>query len=313
MIAVENLTKFYGAHAAIQDLSFSIQKGDIVGLLGLNGAGKTTTLRILSGALIPTSGSVWMEGENMVTHSNQLTAKVGFLPEFPPLYPEMTVQSFLAYVASLKNVPSAMRGNFVSEALQHTGLQDVAKEVIGTLSNGYQRRIGIALALVHKPALVLLDEPTSGLDPVQIVQMRHVIKQLKGTQTVVVSSHILSEIQHVCDRIIVLQEGRLAAEGTEKELGARFARNMHLELHLKGDVARIEEILKSLPEVVSVRTEPMADHVHKTWVEAASDCRALCARALVQAGVELQHMAQVRLELENIFLSLSQPSQGPRP
>lgn len=311
MIVVSNVSKYYGAHAAVSDLSFSIDAGQVVGLLGLNGAGKTTTLRILSGLLIPTSGSVHIAGLNMAEEPDAIRSQLGFLPETPPLYPEMTVAAFLTFVARIKGV-----GRDVAKALElalvDTDLVDVRNERISTLSHGYHRRIGIAQAIIHRPKFVLLDEPTSGLDPVQVVHMRRLIRNLRGKNTILVSSHILGEIHQLCDRIFVLQEGRIAAEGTEEELAGRVATTTKVSVEIRGDRHALAHALAKAAQVARHTIEREAQGITYATVELESDVREDLARTLIQSGLGLRRLERVRLELESIFLKLTGGERAPR-
>ncbi len=304
MIVAEHVSKYYGAHAAVSDLSFTIEQGQVVGLLGLNGAGKTTTLRILSGLLVPTSGRVFIAGLDSAREPEAVRSRIGFLPETPPLYQEMRVGEFLTFVAHLRGMSQGVDGA-VAEALAATDLAAVADETISTLSHGYQRRIGIAQAIVHKPSLILLDEPTSGLDPVQVVHMRNLIRALHQKHTVLVSSHILSEIHQLCDRIFVLQQGRIAASGTEAELGQKVAGGIKVVLEVR---ARREQLLAAVgaaPGVVGTRVLGETDGVIEAEVELSSDGRAELARAIVGANLGLLRIERRALELESIFLKLT--------
>ena len=309
MIAADRLSKYYGAHAAVEELSFNIAGGEVVGLLGLNGAGKTTTLRLLSGLLLPTAGSIAIDGIDMATQPEAARARLGFLPETPPLYGEMRVAGFLRFVARLRGVRRPAPA--VAAALEATDLTEVADQVIATLSHGYRRRIGIAQAIVHRPALVLLDEPTSGLDPVQIVAMRGLIQSLRGNHTILVSSHLLGEIHALCDRIFVLQAGRVAAVGTEAELAARVGHSTHVRIEVRGSAAALGQALAELPNVLGHRLEGEAQGLAQACVELQQDDREALAAALMGAGLGLRSMARVQLELENIFLRLTGHGTGP--
>jgi ABC-2 type transport system ATP-binding protein len=304
MISAEHVTKFYGARAAANDLTFSIRQGEVVGLLGRNGAGKTTTLRILSGLTVPTAGRVRIDGLEMSEEPEAVRARIGFLPENPPLYPEMTIEGFLRFVAHIKGVRSGLDER-LRQALAATDLSEARDERIGTLSNGFQRRVGIAQAIVHAPALVLLDEPTSSLDPVQVVHMRQLIRALAGKHTVLVSSHLLSEIEKICDRILVLDEGRIIAEGTEAELAKKLSGAVSLEVEVRGSAAALGRALGSVKAVRSHEVESEQDGVTRARVELESDAREEVARALVQAGLGLRRLERLRVELEDIFLSLT--------
>src|SRR6476469_5728147 len=222
MIKDKGLTKYYGELAAVRELDFSIDRGEVIGFLGLNGAGKTTALKILGCILLPTSGDVTVDGIDIARDPHEVRRRIGFLPDTPPLYNDMTVGRYLKFAAELRGVPSSEAGKAVAEAEERTATRDVHDQPIFSLSHGYRQRVGVAQALVHKPKLLILDEPTSGLDPVQIVEMRKLIRSLKGEHTVLVSSHILSEISQTCDRLLVIQAGEIVAQGTEAELAQRF-------------------------------------------------------------------------------------------
>jgi ABC-2 type transport system ATP-binding protein len=304
MIVVEDVSKYYGAHAAVSNLSFRIAAGEVVGLLGLNGAGKTTTLRILSGLLVPTSGNVEVAGINMAERPEQVRACLGFLPETPPVYGEMTVIKYLSFVARIKGIKGPLAGA-LADALDATDLRDVQNERINTLSHGYHRRVGIAQAIIHKPKLILMDEPTSGLDPVQVVHMRKLIRALRGKHTLLVSSHMLGEIHQLCDRIFVLQNGRIAAEGTEDELAQRVAGTTRIVIEVRGTSAALNEVLAAIPQVVSHRITQEAAGWTTAQIELQSDVRDAVAQRLVAAGFGLRRLERVRLALENIFLELT--------
>ncbi len=211
MIQVEGLTKYYGPSAAIKDLTFNIERGEVIGFLGLNGAGKSTTLKVLGCVLLPTSGVVKIDGHDVVRDPHEIRKKIGFLPDTPPLYNEMTVDRYLEFVAQLRGVSAADAKARVKEVEEKTALVEVHDQVIAELSHGYRQRVGLAQAIVHQPQLLILDEPTSGLDPVQIVEMRALIKGLRGEHTILLSSHILSEISQTCDRMLANEDGEIVA------------------------------------------------------------------------------------------------------
>jgi ABC-2 type transport system ATP-binding protein len=307
MIIAEQLTKYYGDRAAVSGVSFKIEEGEVIGLLGLNGAGKTTILRILSGLLLPTSGRVVLNGLDMAHSPEEARANIGFLPEQPPLYPEMTADTYLRFVARIKG----FRGDLdraVEDAVNATDLAASRHQPIGTLSNGFQRRVGIAQAVVHQPSLVLLDEPTSGLDPVQIVHMRNLIRGLRGKNTILVSSHNLPEIHQMCDRILVLQKGVIAAEGTEDELAKRVVATTRVTLEVRAAAHALTAALGKVKAVTSHRVQREEGGITEAVVELGSDAREELARALVEAGLGLRRMERVQVELENIFLALTATS-----
>ena len=232
MIEVSHLTKKYGGHLAVDDVSFTVEDGQIYGLLGPNGAGKSTIMNILTGYLSATSGQVTVAGHPLPEEADEAKACVGYLPEQPPLYPEMTVGEYLNFVAELKKVPRAQRKEQVLRAARRTGLEKVLPRLIRSLSKGYKQRVGIAQALLGSPKIIILDEPTVGLDPAQVIEMRKLIRELGQAHTVILSSHILSEVQAVCQQVLILSKGRLAASGSLQELTAdgRSLEEVFLEL-----------------------------------------------------------------------------------
>ena len=304
MIEVKGLTKFYGDFCALDHVDFTIQDGQIVGLLGLNGAGKSTALKILAGYLLPTSGEVFIGGVDVVAAPEKVRATIGFLPEVPPLYDEMTVGRFLAWLARLRGVPGAQVERRVGHVAEETGLDGRLSQVISTLSLGYRRRLGIAQAIVHDPRLVILDEPISGLDPVQIVQMRSLIRGLKGKHTVVVSSHILSEVQETCDHLLMLRGGKLVAEGTEAEIEARVNTVPKVMLTVRGEGAPLMAWLQGRSEVVSAEMVREVGGFVTTRVTLSGDQVESLAEALVRAGFGLRRLTAAGSELEAAFLAV---------
>lgn len=312
MIQVRQLTKYYGDHAAIKDLDFDIQKGEVVGFLGLNGAGKTTTLKVLACLLLPTSGRVAVDGVDVTVSPHDVRKRIGFLPDTPPVYGEMTVGGYLAFAARLRGVSAKDTPTRVTEAEDRTGLRDVHTELIASLSHGFRQRVGLAQALVHRPALLILDEPTSGLDPVQIVEMRNLIKSLRGEHTLLISSHILAEISQTCDRLLVIQNGEIVAKGTEQELGAQLGGG-ETEVTVRGDAARAVALLRGLPGVheVTILEPRSAEAILR--VSTNGDLRAEVARALVQGGLDLIRLDRGASRLESIFLKIAATGPDGRP
>lgn len=305
MITVQGLTKYYGERAAIRDLTFEIQKGEVIGFLGLNGAGKSTTLKILGCVLLPTSGQVTIDGFDVVQDPHEIRKRIGFLPDTPPLYDEMTVGDYLAFVARLRGVPGAQVAARVAEVEKKTALQDAHQSPIFALSHGFRQRVGVAQALVHNPRLLILDEPTGGLDPVQIVEMRSLIRALKGEHTVLVSSHILSEISQVCDRLLVIQNGEIVAQGSEAELARNSGDGGAVELELRGPAQKAIDALKKLPQVTDVELVRLDGEVSSLRVLTSSDVRPALVKALVQAEVEVLRVDKASSRLEAIFLKLT--------
>ncbi len=315
MIVVENVTKYYGAHAAVRDLSFQIEEGECVGFLGLNGAGKTTTLRILSCLTLPTSGRVTIRGLDVEEDPHDIRRLIGFLPDTPPVYPEMTVEGFLRFAGKLRQMSAADIERRLPEVLDTCGLSDVSEDPIGMLSHGYQQRVGIAQAIIHEPALLILDEPIQGLDPVQIVEMREMIRALRGKHTILLSTHILSEIQQTCDRILMLHQGRITAKGTEEDLAERFAagQRIEVEVQLSGETyreaaeERLKRVVSDVDGIGAVEVGP-ADRSDARVIRFASDgdVRPAVAKALVEAGYGLLRIERAATGLERIFLELSQ-------
>jgi ABC-2 type transport system ATP-binding protein len=305
MIQVEQLSKYYGARAAIRNLSFRIDSGEVVGFLGLNGAGKTTTLRILGCVLLPTSGTVRLDGQDLLSAPRQLKARIGFLPETPPLYEDMTVGEYLAFVAGLRGVDPARIAARVGETEERTGLAELDPEPISTLSHGYRQRVGVAQALVHGPELLLLDEPANGLDPVQNVEMRALIRSLRGDHTVLVSSHILPEIAQTCDRLLVVRDGELVAQGSEAELDERLGVGTGVELEIAGPVEAVTTALRKLPGVRAVAVQPVAGGRSVLRVEAPDSLRPELARAALAAGAQLFRLDVSADRLESLFLKLA--------
>jgi ABC-2 type transport system ATP-binding protein len=305
MIQVRGLTKYYGERAAIRELDFEIAQGEVIGFLGLNGAGKTTTLKILSCVLLPTSGRVSIDGVDAVDHAHAVRSKIGFLPDTPPLYNEMTVGGYLTFAAQLRGVPRSDAPARVREAEEKTALRDVDDALIGSLSHGYRQRVGVAQALVHKPALLILDEPTSGLDPVQIVEMRGLIRALRGEHTLLISSHFLNEISQTCDRLLVIQGGEIVAQGTEEQLAARMGQGSEVEVTVRGAAEAARGAVTRVPGVVSVDLLSDGAGEARLRVAATEDVRPALARALVAAGFDLLHMDRAASRLESVFIQLA--------
>jgi ABC-2 type transport system ATP-binding protein len=305
MIQVDGLSKYYGEHAAIRGLSFNIQSGEVVGFLGLNGAGKSTTLKVLGCVLLPTAGRVIVDGFDVTRDPHEIRKRIGYLPDTPPVYDEMSVGEYLTFVAKLRGVPDANVASAVADAEKKTAITDKHDDVIASLSHGYRQRVGLAQALVHKPKLLILDEPTGGLDPVQIVEMREVIKGLKGEHTVLVSSHILGEISQVCDRYLVIQGGELIAQGTEAELSDKLGSGGPIEIDCVGAAGPTIELLKKVDGVVDITLVKLDGQNLSLHVDAKNEIRPALVKALVQADISVIRVDRAAHRLENIFLKLT--------
>ncbi len=305
MIEVRNITRYYGEFAALQDVSFDLKEGEIVGLLGLNGAGKSTTLKILAGLIAPSSGTVRIDGRSLDEDAT-LRSRIGYLPEDPPLYTEMTVTSFLRHIGRMKGMAGARIEQRLPEVIRLADLGGREHQVIGTLSHGYKKRVGIAQAIIHDPKLVILDEPISGLDPAQIVEMRKVVRNLGANHAVIISSHILSEVSQTCDRILVIGKGRLVAQGTEAELVHRTGGDSRLVLTVRGDADAFEKWLTESKRITRVVSRPADDGMACVMIDMDGDQREALLPEIAAAGFGLRLVEAPEDELEEIFLGLTQ-------
>ncbi|MBX2803915.1 MAG: ABC transporter ATP-binding protein [Myxococcales bacterium] len=304
MIEVRDLTRFYGEFAALQDVSFELNEGEIIGLLGLNGAGKSTCLKILAGLLAPSSGTVRIDEMDLLEQPH-LRARIGFLTEDPPLYTEMTVTAFLRHIGRIKGMDPEAIDRRLPEVIRMADLVGREEQVIGTLSHGYKKRVGIAQAIVHSPKLVILDEPISGLDPAQIVEMRKVVRSLGEKHAVIISSHILSEVSQTCDRILVIGSGKLVAQGTEAELMARSGESSRLVVTVRGDASKFEAFLDGSDRVTKVTMKETEDGFARALVVMPSDQREELLPEIAGAGFGLRLVEDPEDELEEIFLGLT--------
>ena len=308
MIEVSHLSKKYGTHPAIEDLSFTVGDGQIFGLLGPNGAGKSTIMNILTGYLAPTSGEVKVAGFSLPEQAQQAKACVGYLPEQPPLYPEMTVQEYLDFAAELKGIKKkADRKEQVRKAARRTGLEEVLPRLIRSLSKGYRQRVGIAQALLGSPQLIILDEPTVGLDPAQVIGIRKLIRELGKTHTVILSSHILSEVQAVCSRVLILSKGALVAEGTPEQLSEKLSPGIRLRVTALGSSDTVLPVVEAVPGITGVQLVSEADGEVTFTAETAdtTDRRAEVSRALSEAGCTVLELTAGNRSLEEVFLALT--------
>jgi ABC-2 type transport system ATP-binding protein len=308
LIEVENLTKTYGEATAVDHISFAVNKGEILGFLGPNGAGKTTTMRVLSGFMPATSGTARVAGFDVATDSMDVRRHIGYLPETPPVYPDMTVESYLDFVARIKNVPAANRAANVTDAMRKTNLEDRRTELIKRLSRGYKQRVGIAQALVHDPDVIILDEPTVGLDPKQIIEVRNLIKGLAGSHTIILSTHILPEVSMTCDRVVIINKGKIAAVDTPGNLTSQLKSGQKIRLEVQAPADALKGALAQVPGVSRVHIELLPSSVHSVaTVETAqgADIRSDIAAKIIGSGWPLYELRSVSLSLEDIFLELT--------
>ena len=311
MIEVTGLTKLYGEHVAIQDINFSVKDGEIVGFLGPNGAGKTTTMKILTCFMPATYGSARVDGFDIFESPMEVKRRIGYLPDTPPVYPELTVQSYLHFVAEIKEVRYRDRKARVWQVMRDTRIDDVADRLIGHLSRGYQQRVGIAQALVHDPKVLILDEPTVGLDPNQIREVRELIKELGKKRTIILSTHILPEVSVTCERIIVINGGVIAAAGTEEQLSRQFGGAGTYRLGVKGDKAGLEEVLPKLAGVKSVEFQSTLDNVHSFELKTVEgkEIRQELFDVLAQKKWPIYELKPPGVSLEDVFTRLTRGNQ----
>ncbi len=309
MIEVDQLSKTYGSTAAIRDVSFRVEPGEILGFLGPNGAGKTTTMRILTGYLPASSGTARVAGRDVHTESMAVRQSIGYLPETPPLYPEMTVEGFLHFVARIKGVAAGDRATQVISAIARCNLQEKQKVIIRKLSKGFRQRVGIAQAIVHNPPVIVLDEPTVGLDPRQIIEVRNLIKSLAGEHTIILSTHILPEVSMTCDRIAIISRGEIIATDSPEHLVARLTGQGGYWIELRGDVGHSLSVLRSVPGVVKVDpvvTEGLPEeHFRFQVTTAGGDLGSAIASQVVGQGLELFELSRNRASLEDVFINLT--------
>ncbi|MBM3134068.1 MAG: ATP-binding cassette domain-containing protein [Chloroflexi bacterium] len=307
MIQANNLTKYYGPKAAIQDVTFNVQPGEILGFLGPNAAGKTTTMRILTGFLPATSGSAQVAGYDVFNDSLEVRRRIGYLPETVPLYPEMSVRDYLGFFAQVRGVKNV--GRSLARVAEMTNIGDRLNDRIGKLSKGYRQRVGLAQALIHDPPVLILDEPTIGLDPKQIIEFRQLIKSLGGEHTIILSTHILPEASQVCERVMIIHEGRIVTEDTPERLTARLQGSERFVLRVRRPAEETVARLKEITGVVNV--EPRADGYYEVACALDVDRREEIAATAVQGGWGLLELRPVVMSLEEIFLKLTTKEEAP--
>ena len=311
MIEVNHLTKRYGERAAIEDITFRVEAGEIYAFLGPNGAGKTTTMRILAGFMPATSGTAKIAGFDTFDEPMEVKKRIGYLPETPPLYNEMTVREYLAFVSKIKGVVKTAQENAISRVLDRCSLNEVPGRLIGNLSRGYRQRVGLAQAMIHNPEVLILDEPTSGLDPNQIIEMRELIKSLAGEHTVILSTHILSEATATCQRVIIIHEGRIRAMDSPGQLSAKLRQSEKISLTVREPSPQAEDALRAISRVINVFQEPITNkHVFIIETELGSDVREDLARCAVDNRWGLLEMKTLSMTLEDVFIRLTQEEKA---
>jgi ABC-2 type transport system ATP-binding protein len=308
LIEVQNLTKVFGTTTAVDHISFAVNKGEILGFLGPNGAGKTTTMRILTGYMPATSGTALVAGFDVFNDSLEVRRRIGYLPESPPVYPDMSVGTYLDFVARIKGVPAEKRAARITDALEKTNITDKRDELIKRLSRGYKQRVGLSQALVHDPDVIILDEPTVGLDPKQIIEVRHLIKNLAGDHTIILSTHILPEVSMTCDRVVIINKGKVAAVDTPQNLTSQLKGGQRVRIEVQAPEQPLRDLLAQVPGTSQIQIEPAQSTGHLfVTVESAQgkDLRSAIAAKIVEKGWPLFELRGVSASLEEIFLELT--------
>jgi ABC-2 type transport system ATP-binding protein len=308
VIEVQHLTKRYGRFTAVDDVSFRVEKGEILGFLGPNGAGKTTTMRIVTGYMPPSDGTAIVAGFDVLDQPIEAKRRTGYLPETPPLYPDMSVVDYLSFVAKIKGVPSPERRQRVGTVMEKTRISDMADRLCGRLSKGYKQRVGLAQALIHNPDVLVLDEPTAGLDPKQIIETRKLIKELAGDHTIVLSTHILPEVAQTCQRVVIINKGHLVAVDTPSNLTARLkgSETMYLQVDgsAEGDVGSALRAIRGVTRVGAADGSQPSAPAFEVESEKGHDIRRDLARVVVGSGWGLLELRPLRASLEDVFLEL---------
>jgi ABC-2 type transport system ATP-binding protein len=317
MIKVEGLTKRYARTVAVDNISFEIAKGQIVGFLGPNGAGKTTTMRVLTCFLPPSAGTANVAGFDVLKNPFEVKKRIGYLPETPPLYPEMEVVEYLTFVGRLKGIGKSELGKRIDEVCERCAIGDVRKKLVGKLSKGYRQRVGLAQAIIHNPDVLVLDEPTAGLDPKQIIETRELIKGLAGDHTIILSTHILPEVEQTCEQVIIIAKGKLVATDSVTNLTSRLLGSETVAVEVEPRDGAIDSVvvrqrLEQVPGVSRVLIKETRDKRHSFEVEGLQgrSVRAELARSVVEAGWNLTELRPLALSLEEIFLQLTSPDEG---
>lgn len=311
MIEVRNLVKCYGNHAAVDDLSFTVETGKVVGFLGPNGAGKSTTMNMITGYIAPTSGTVLIDGTDILEEPERAKAKIGYLPEIPPLYPDLRVREYLQFVAELKKVTKKDRDMAVYQVMKRTKIEDVSERLIRHLSKGYKQRVGLAGAMIGQPDILILDEPTVGLDPSQIIEIRELIRELSKEHTILLSSHIMQEISAVCDEIIIINEGQMIACDTPENLTKQMVGGNGIYLLARGDNEQIITAIHSIDGVESVACEENAEeNAFGITIYSKEDIREKIFYTMAEASSPILEMRPLDATLEAAFLALTESGSG---
>jgi|FaiFalDrversion3_1042247.scaffolds.fasta_scaffold00953_4 ABC-2 type transport system ATP-binding protein len=311
MVEVQNLTKYYGSLLAIEGVSFTVRKGDILGFLGPNGSGKTTTMRIATGYIPPTSGTVRIAGYDIQTQSLEARRRIGYMPETVPLYTDMTVEDYLEFMGTIRGMPRQRLRRRIDEVIDIVKIHEYRSTHIGKLSKGYRQRTGLAQAILHEPEVLILDEPTIGIDPIQVVETRQLIKELGREHTIVLSTHILPEVSMVCNRVVIIHEGKVVAEDTPANLAERLKGTERIEVEVRGPPKEVMTLLRGFKGVMDVRR--IGEGEPATYVvesRRGADLREQIAQAIVAKGWGLLKLNPVAISLEEIFLRLTLQEEG---
>ena len=302
MIRVENLTKYYGTRLAVDDISFNVEKGEIVGFLGPNAAGKTTTMRILTGFLMPTNGDISVASYNMLSHSLEARQHIGYLPEAVPLYRDETVRSYLDFLAEIRGLDKSKRKTRIEDVVEICHLEEYVDVLIGKLSKGFRQRVGVAQAIIHDPEVLILDEPTIGIDPIQVSMTRQLIKELGKEHTILLSTHILPEVSMSCERVIIIHEGKIVAEDRIENLSSMISGSKRIRLEVEGPS---EQVIEGLKQTEGVHQVSYQDSYYTVECSAGQDPRSKIMGTIVQGGWTLLSLESIEMSLEDIFLKLT--------
>lgn len=310
LIEISNLTKKYGNHKALDNISFTVESGEVLGFLGPNGAGKSTTMNIITGYISSTDGSVTVDGHDILEEPNEVKKRIGYLPEQPPLYMDMIVWDYLSFVYDLKKVKTENKNEHIQSVVDMVKIDDVKKRKIANLSKGYKQRVGLAQALIGNPEVLILDEPTVGLDPKQIIEIRNVIKELGKERTIILSSHILSEISAVCERVIIINKGKLVAEDTPENLAEKYTSKSKMQIRVAGETEKVVETLKSIVGIKNIRVlgekeEGSVDVEIETDIKIDAEFNKQLFFVFAEKGMPITMQKEIEASLEDIFLKLT--------